>query len=125
MSMPILDNPNESEPMSNRLKFYINGAWVDPVKPATLGVINPATEEAYTRISIGSVADVDRAVAAARATFPSFTLTSKEDRLALLKQMLEIYNKRAEDIALAVSDEMGAPMDLARHSQVAAGRAHL
>ena len=52
--------------MSNALKFYINGAWVDPVKPATLEVINPATEEPYTKISVGSAADVDRAVAAAR-----------------------------------------------------------
>src|SRR5262247_1027988 len=111
--------------MSNALKFYINGAWVDPVKPATLDVINPATEEAYTQISTGSAADVDRAVAAARAAFPSFTMTSKEERLALLKRILEIYNKRAEDFAVAVSDEMGAPMGLARNSQVAAGRAHL
>ena len=67
--------------MSNALKFYIDGAWVDPVKPATLDVINPATEEAFAHISVGTAADVDRAVAAARAAFPAFSQTSKAERL--------------------------------------------
>lgn len=111
--------------MSNHQKFYINGAWVDPVKPATLDVINPATEEAYTKISVGSAADVDKAVAAAKAAFPKFSQTSKAERLALLKRILEVYNERAEDIAKAVSDEMGAPMSWARDAQVWAGRVHL
>ena len=111
--------------MSDHLKFYINGAWVDPVKLATLDVINPATEEAYTKISVGSAADVDRAVAAARAAFPAFSQTSREERLRLLRRILEIYKERIEDIARAVSDEMGAPMGLARNSQAAAGQAHL
>ena len=111
--------------MSNALKFYINGAWVDPVKPATLDVINPATEEPFAKISIGSLADVDRAVAAARAAFPSFSLTSKGERLHFLRRILEIYNRRAEDIARAVSDEMGAPMHWARDAQTWAGRAHM
>ena len=111
--------------MSNNLKFYIDGAWVDPVVAKTLEVINPATEEAFTKISMGSAADVDRAVAAARRAFPAFSVTSKEARLALLRRVLEVYNKRYEDIALAVSDEMGAPMDLARNSQAWVGRAHL
>src|SRR5215472_14992062 len=113
------------EPMSNHLKFYIDGAWVDPLKPATLDVINPATEEAFTKISVGSAADVDRAVAAARAAFPSFSQTTKEERLRLLRRILEIYKERIDDIARAVSDEMGAPMGLARNSQAAAGQAHL
>jgi aldehyde dehydrogenase (NAD+) len=111
--------------MSNHLKFYINGAWVDPVKPATLDVINPATEEPYTKISVGSAADVDRAVAAARAAFPTFTQTSKAERVGLLRRILEEYNKRIDDIARAVSDEMGAPMDLARNSQATSGVGHL
>src|SRR5215813_13108657 len=111
--------------MSNNLKFYINGSWVDPVKAATLDVINPATEEAFATISVGSAADVDRAVAAAKAAFPSFTRTSKAERLTLLKRILEIYNRRAEDIARAVSDEMGAPMYWARDAQTWAGRAHM
>jgi len=95
--------------MSNALKFYIDGAWVDPAKPARLDVINPATEEAFAQISVGSAADVDRAVAAARAAFPAFSQTSKAERLKLLRRILELYNERAEDIAKAVSDEMGAP----------------
>jgi len=111
--------------MSNHLKFYINGAWVDPVKPATIDVVNPATEEAYTKISAGSAADVDRAVAAARAAFPAFSQTSKAGRIELLKRVIAAYEKRVEDIARAVSDEMGAPIAMARHSQAAAGIAHL
>ncbi|MEX2202408.1 MAG: aldehyde dehydrogenase family protein [Dongiaceae bacterium] len=111
--------------MSNHLKFYIAGAWVDPAKPATLDVINPATEEAFTKISVGSAADVDRAVKAARAAFPSFSQTSKKERLALLRRILEIYLKRKEDIARAISDEMGAPMGLARNAQAAVGLGHL
>ncbi|HXU60004.1 MAG TPA: aldehyde dehydrogenase family protein, partial [Verrucomicrobiae bacterium] len=111
--------------MSNALKFYINGAWVDPVKPATLDVINPATEEPFAKISVGTAADVDRAVAAARAAFPAFSQSSKAERLKLLRRILELYNERAEDIARAVSDEMGAPMSWARDAQTWAGRAHM
>ena len=71
--------------MSNNLKFYINGEWVAPAKPATIDVINPATEEAFTQISMGSADDVNKAVAAAKAAFPKFSQTSKADRVALLK----------------------------------------
>ena len=111
--------------MSNHLKFYIDGAWVDPVIPATLDVIDPSTEEAYTKISVGSKADVDKAVAAAKAAFVTFSQTPFEERLALLKKILEVYNKRFEDIAQAVSYEMGAPITFAREAQAWAGRAHL
>jgi aldehyde dehydrogenase (NAD+) len=111
--------------MSNHLKFYIDGAWVDPVAPAVLDVINPATEEAYTQISVGAKADVDRAVAAAKAAFATFSQTSHAERLALLKRILEVYNDRFEDIAQAVSDEMGAPIGFARDAQAWAGRAHM
>jgi aldehyde dehydrogenase (NAD+) len=111
--------------MSNHLKFYINGAWVDPVTPRTLDVINPATEEAYTKISIGSAADVNRAVAAAKAAFPRFSQTTKRERVALLTRIIECYRARMEDIAQAVSAEMGAPIGMARDSQAAAGLAHL
>jgi len=111
--------------MSNHLKFYIDGKWVAPVVPATLDVIDPSTEEAYTAISVGSKADVDKAVAAARAAFAGFSQTTKEERLALLKKILEIYNKRYEDIAQAVSQEMGAPITWAREAQAAAGQAHM
>src|ERR1700744_446768 len=109
----------------NHLKFYINGAWVDPVKPATIDVINPATEEAYTKIAAGAAADVDRAVAAARAAFPAFSQTSKAERLEILRRIAAEYEKRIEDFAKAVSDEMGAPMKLARESPAQTGIAHL
>ncbi len=111
--------------MSNHLKFYIDGAWVDPVVPALLDVIDPSTEEAFTQISVGSKPDVDRAVAAAKAAFQSFAVTDRAERLALLKRILEVYNERYEDIAAAVSREMGAPLSFARESQAWAGRAHL
>ncbi|HTN97872.1 MAG TPA: aldehyde dehydrogenase family protein, partial [Nordella sp.] len=111
--------------MSNALKFYINGAWIDPVAPKTIEVIDPATEKPFMTISAGAAADVDRAVAAARAAFPAFSQTSKADRLALLTRILELYNERSEEIAKAVSDEMGAPMSFAREAQVWAGRVHL
>jgi aldehyde dehydrogenase (NAD+) len=111
--------------MSNHLKFYINGAWVNPAKSATIDVINPATEEAYTRIAAGSAEDVDRAVAAAKQAFKTFSQTGKAERLKLLRKILEVYNRRGEDIAVAVSDEMGAPMSWARDAQVWAGRVHL
>ncbi len=111
--------------MSNALKFYINGAWVDPVTPKTLDVINPATEEAFATISVGSAADVDRAVAAARAAFPAFSQTSRQERLALLRRILDVYKARIKDIAEAVSSEMGAPMGLALNSQAGVGASHL
>ena len=111
--------------MSHNEQFYINGDWVAPVVPKTLDVINPATEEPFTRISIGSAADVDKAVAAAKAAFETFSRTSHVERLALLKRVLECYNERYEDIARAVSDEMGAPLHFARDAQAWAGRAHL
>ena len=76
--------------MTNALKFYIDGAWVDPVVPKTLEVIDPSTEQAFASISVGSAADVDKAVAAARRAFPAFTLTTKAQRLALLRAILAI-----------------------------------
>jgi len=111
--------------MSHHLQFYIDGAWMDPMVPARLDVIDPAQEEAYTAISVGSRADVDRAVAAAKAAFPAFARTTKAERLALLRRVLEIYNARFEDIAEAVSREMGAPLSFARAAQAWAGRGHL
>ncbi|HEY9348565.1 MAG TPA: aldehyde dehydrogenase family protein [Inquilinus sp.] len=111
--------------MSHHLQFYIDGAWVDPVVPTRLDVIDPAQEEAYTAISVGSRADVDRAVAAAKAAFPAFARTTKAERLALLRRVLEIYNERFDDVAQAVSREMGAPLGFARAAQAWAGRGHL
>ena len=111
--------------MNNHLRFYIGGEWVNPAVPAKLDVIDPSTEEAYTAISVGRAADVDRAVAAAKAAFPAFSQTTKEERLALLRRILRAYNERYEDIAQAVSQEMGAPIKWAREAQAWAGQAHM
>ena len=111
--------------MADYLQFYIDGAWVDPVEPKTLDVINPATEESAGRISIGSAADVDKAVAAARRAFDSFSLTSRQERMELLQNVVAEYQKRAGDMASAITEEMGAPAWLASAAQAAMGMSHL
>ena len=111
--------------MSNHLKFYIDGAWVDPISPHPIDVIDPSTEEVFTQISGGSVADVDRAVAAARAAFDSFSRTTPAERLELLQTILAEYDRRYEDIAQACCQEMGAPIAFARSAQAWIGQAHL
>lgn len=110
--------------MQEYLKFYINGEWVDPVTPRTLEVENPATEESFAVISLGSQADVDKAVAAAKAAFPSFSQTSVEFRAELLEKIAAGIQKRLPEMAQAVSTEMGAPMWLANAAQVPAGMGH-
>ncbi len=105
-------------------KFYIDGAWVDPASPKTLDVINPATEKACGRISLGSAADVDRAVTAARRAFESFAHTTREDRLALLGRIVEVYKARYNDMAAAITEEMGAPVSLSQNAQAAIGIGH-
>jgi aldehyde dehydrogenase (NAD+) len=107
------------------LQFYIDGEWVDPVAPKTLDVINPATEEVCGRISLGSAEDVDRAVAAARRAFPSFSQTTREERIALLERVLEEFAKRHDDVATAIMEEMGAPWKLAKYAQAASGPQHI
>ncbi|WP_312798612.1 aldehyde dehydrogenase family protein [Tianweitania sp.] len=111
--------------MNHHDMFFIDGAWVAPDRLERLDVINPATEEAFTTIAVGAKPDVDRAVSAARAAFATFAFTSKTERLALLRRILEAYNDRYEDIARTVSLEMGAPLAFARDSQAWVGRAHL
>jgi len=110
--------------MSNNLKFYIDGAWVDPVEPLRIPVINPATEDAFTEISGGSVADVNKAVAAAKAAFPAFSRTTQKHRLELLKSCLSIYNRRYDEIAEACTREMGAPIGFAKDAQAFVGQGH-
>jgi aldehyde dehydrogenase (NAD+) len=111
--------------MNHHAQFYIGGGWQDPAIPAALDVIDPSTEQPFTRIALGSKADVDRAVAAAKAAFDGFSRTTRAERLALLGRILEEYNSRAEELAEAVSQEMGAPLPFAREAQVWAGRVHL
>jgi aldehyde dehydrogenase (NAD+) len=111
--------------MLEKLQFYIDGQWVDPVEPNTLDVVNPATEEVYGRISMGSAADVDAAVSAANRAFESFSQTSREERVDLLQSVLDVFAKRHDDVAEAIMDEMGAPWELARDSQAASGPQHI
>lgn len=111
--------------MQHAKHFYIDGQWVDPIEPALLDVIDPSTEEAYIQISVGSAADVDRAVAAARAAFPSFARTSRKERLDLLRAILAEYNKRRNDVGDAISREMGAPLEFARTIQAGRGTSTL
>ncbi|MFC5736353.1 aldehyde dehydrogenase family protein [Sinirhodobacter huangdaonensis] len=111
--------------MTDTRKFFIDGAWVDPVSPAEIEVIDPATETAYAVISAGTAADVERAVAAARAAFPAWSATPPAERIALLKRVLEAYKARYEDMAQAISHEMGAPITWAREAQAYAGQGHL
>ena len=99
--------------MVNRMQFYIDGAWVDPAVKKSTPVVNPATEEAMYEVALGSKADVDKAVAAARRAFLTFSQTSREERVVLLEKIIEIYKGRMKDIGAAVSDEMGAPLPMA------------
>ena len=111
--------------MSHEMQFYINGEWVDPVVPHPFDVIDPSTEEAYAKISLGSAADVDKAVAAARKAFETFSQTSKQERIDLLKRILVAYKARYNDVAAAITREMGAPTALAQEAQAAIGVGHI
>jgi aldehyde dehydrogenase (NAD+) len=106
-------------------QFYINGEWVDPVVPNSFDVINPATEEVCAHISLGSEEDVNRAVAAAKAAFASFSRTSVKERIELLESCAAVYQKHYNDIADAIREEMGAPQELAAGGQAFCGLAHL
>ena len=98
--------------MLEKLQFYIDGQWVDPIEPKSMPVVNPATEDVYGQISIGSAADVDVAVAAASRAFETFSQTSREERVELLQKILDVYMRRADEVAEAIMDEMGAPWGL-------------
>ena len=111
--------------MRDYKQFYINGEWVDPTTPNDFDVINPANEEVCAQISLGSEADVDKAVAAAKAAFESFGRTSREERLELLESCIEVYQKYYNDIADAIREEMGAPQELAAGAQAFCGLGHL
>ncbi|MEM7339926.1 MAG: aldehyde dehydrogenase family protein [Actinomycetota bacterium] len=105
-------------------KFYINGAWVSPSTDDRLPVINPSTEEPIASIALGGHADVDAAVAAARAAFDSYSMTSVEERVALLNRIVELLGARSEDLAAMISAEMGAPARLAKAAQAPSGLGH-
>ena len=111
--------------MREYMKFYIDGAWVDPATPKSIDVINPATEAVCGHISAGSAADVDKAVAAARKAFETFSLTSREERIELLERIQAEYTKRFGDVASAITEEMGAPASLAQRAQAPIGIGHI
>jgi aldehyde dehydrogenase (NAD+) len=111
--------------MREQLNFYIDGKWVAPAKPRTHDVINPANEEPCGRISLGSAADVDKAVAAARKAFAAFSQTTIDERKALLDKIIATYQRRMGEMAETISMEMGAPLPLAQSAQAPAGLGYL
>ena len=111
--------------MLDKRKFYIDGEWVDPIKKNDFDVINPCNEDPCAVISLGSTEDTNRAVKAAKTAFETWKETSKEERIKLLEKLLTIYKKRFDEMAEAISLEMGAPMDWSTDVQTASGRDHL
>ena len=111
--------------MIEKRHFYINGAWVDPIEGTDHNVIDPSNEEPCAVISLGGQADTDAAVAAAKAAFPNWMHTPPEERIALVEKLYDIYKSRTEEMAQAISLEMGAPIDMARQQQVGAGISHI
>ena len=111
--------------MKDLRHFYINGQWVLPEKPKELSVENPSTEEKIGVISLGSAVDIDKAVLAARNAFNLFSLSSKEERIALLEKLLAAYMNHYDEMAQAISQEMGAPIDFATSAQADCGRGHI
>jgi aldehyde dehydrogenase (NAD+) len=111
--------------MKDCRQFYVDGKWVDPTRSHDFSVINPATEEPIATISLGGAIDVDHAVAAAKRAFESYSETTPEERLNLLRRIIEIYQSKIDEMADTISQEMGAPSSLARKAQAPAGLAHL
>ena len=111
--------------MLEKREFYINGQWVSPAKANDFDVINPSNEEPCAVISLGDQADTDAAVAAAKTAFETWSVTPKEERIALVERILEEYMARSADMAAAISMEMGAPIDMSSTQQVGAGGAHI
>ncbi len=110
--------------MRDYTQFYINGRWQTPKNRTTLDVINPATEAVVGRISLGQQEDVDQAVAAAQKALKSYSQTTREQRLALLESVCEVYKKHSDEIAMAITEEMGAPKWLAGDNQAKSGYLH-
>ncbi|WFU62615.1 aldehyde dehydrogenase family protein [Bradyrhizobium brasilense] len=111
--------------MINRMQFYIDGTWIDPVGTKTAQTVNPATGEEMYELALGSQADVDKAVTAARRAFDSFSQTRREQRMSMLQNILEIYKGRTKEIGDSISDEIGAPLAMAEQKQAGSAIAHL
>lgn len=110
---------------ANALKFLIDGKWVDPIGTGRHSLINPATEENVCEIAMGNAADVDRAVAAAKAAFPSYSMTAPAERRGMLIRLLELYNENYDELAAMMTEEMGTTAAFSRSAQAWVGRAHL
>ncbi len=111
--------------LEDKRKFYIGGAWVDPAAPHDLEVIDPSTEEGFAVISLGGQQDTDRAVAAAKAAFPAWSATPPAERLACVERLLEVYKRRNDDVARAMTCEMGAPTSMSKADQAGSGSYHI
>ena len=111
--------------MREYTQFYINGQWVDPAEEKLFDVINPATEEVCAHISLGGQADVDVAASAAKEAFKTYGHSSREERIELLEAIVVEYKNRYNDLAAAISEEMGAPKTLSEKNQTGAGLGHL
>src|SRR5437667_8192693 len=111
--------------MKDCRQFYIDRKWVDPAEVYDFEVINPATEEPIATISLGGPADVDKAVAAAKWAFETYSESTVGQRLALLQRIIEDYQSKIEEMAETISQEMGAPLSLSRAAQAPVGLAHL
>ena len=111
--------------MKDSRQFYINGKWVDPTKVNNLMVINPATEAPIATISLGCPADLNKAVVAAKNAFESYSETTVDARLALLRHIIDVYRLKIDEMAQTISLEMGAPISLSRGAQAPVGLHHL
>ena len=111
--------------MLDKRNFYINGKWVKPSKTNDFEVINPSNEQTFAIISLGSKEDTDSAVNAAKNAFNSWKETSKVERINFLENLLKIYKKRFNEMAEAMSIEMGAPIDYAISTHAASGQSHI
>ncbi|MFO0695180.1 MAG: aldehyde dehydrogenase family protein [Polyangiales bacterium] len=111
--------------MHESTRFYIGGAWVTPLESRIVDVVDPATDEVVGKVALGGEADVDRAVAAAREAFPTFSRTTREERIELLEAIAARYQERQAELAAAVTTEMGAPPWLSTMAQVPSGYGHL
>jgi len=111
--------------MLDKRNFYINGAWVAPIAGTDFDVIDPSNEEAFATISLGGHADTDAAVAAAKKAFKTWSQSTKAERLALLKKILEVYLTRSDEMGAVISQEMGAPITMSKVSQATSGSYHI
>ena len=111
--------------MYDSKQFYINGAWVDPIDGSDFDVINPSTEEVFATISLGGEKDTESAIVAAKEAFKTWAFSSKDERIALMEKILDVYMKRSDEMGETISKEMGAPIDMSKMAQSGTGSAHI